>query len=283
MNKNILSILAFVLYLTASFAQSDIDGYKYVIVPNNYDFLKGEDDKYKLNSLTIFLFDKYGFNAFFEDEDYPQDLLINPCLGVQVQIRNNSKLFTTRLVIELKDCYNKVVYSSIEGSTREKNYEKAYQESLRGAFVSFQAMNYSFDPALVTNLSVAKQTDKPVTSEIAKNENDSSANKEIVAAPAAVVSASAVTETKAQNEPQKKESASTELSNTEVAAVPIVVTETTSSDPAKGAEESVLKSYKNDTISFFLIELVITTALDADLVVDTADLGLDVLDVVTIL
>ena len=161
MNKNILSLFVLFMYVTISFSQNEINGYKYIIIPKKYDFLKGEDDKYKLNSLTKFLFNKNGFTALFQDEDYPEDLRLNTCLGLVVHIVNDSKLLTSRLKIELRDCYNKEVYTSIEGKSREKAYEKAYQEALRGAFVSFEAMNYKFDPALVANRSIATKSSIP--------------------------------------------------------------------------------------------------------------------------
>ena len=46
------------------YSQSNLNDYKYVIVPNKFDFLK-ENDQYQLNSLAAFLFEKYGFRLKF--------------------------------------------------------------------------------------------------------------------------------------------------------------------------------------------------------------------------
>ena len=48
------------MYITASFSQNELNPYKYIIVPKKFNSIKGEEDKYQLNSLTEFLFDKQG-------------------------------------------------------------------------------------------------------------------------------------------------------------------------------------------------------------------------------
>ena len=73
MKKQFLTILTLTLFSFIVFAQKNINNYKYIIVPTTYSFL-GEEDKYQLNSLTKFLFNKYGFKAFFQDEEFPNDL-----------------------------------------------------------------------------------------------------------------------------------------------------------------------------------------------------------------
>ena len=80
MNNKLFSLFILIMYVTVSFSQNELNAYKYIIVPKEYDFFKyKEEDKYKLNSLTKFLFNKYGYVALFQHEDYPQDLLLNPC------------------------------------------------------------------------------------------------------------------------------------------------------------------------------------------------------------
>jgi beta-phosphoglucomutase-like phosphatase (HAD superfamily) len=149
-------ILSFLIlaYFNA-FSQSNINDYKYVIVPNQYDFLK-ENDRYQINSLTKFLFNKYGYQAYMQDEEFPEDLHNNRCLGLTVDVINDSGFFKTKLRIELKDCDGIVVQSSKFGESREKEYAKAYNLALRDAFSTFQNMDYSYLPN-ETILSKAKQ------------------------------------------------------------------------------------------------------------------------------
>ncbi len=141
--KKILLIALFIS--TASFAQKSINNYKYVIVPSKFDFVK-EKDKYQTSSLTKFLFNKYGFTAFLDDEELPAEIADNRCLALTGTVRDDSSMFTTKSVIELKDCYNKVVFTSQEGRSKEKEYKKAYQEAIRNAFKSVQALKYKYVP-----------------------------------------------------------------------------------------------------------------------------------------
>ena len=68
--KLIYTILLVLAMSNSSTGQS-LNDYKYVIVPGKFDFLK-ESDKYQLNSLTKFLFEKYGFEAYLErSKDIP--------------------------------------------------------------------------------------------------------------------------------------------------------------------------------------------------------------------
>ena len=264
MNKNILCLFVLFMYVTISFSQNEINGYKYIIIPKKYDFLKGEDDKYKLNSLTKFLFNKNGFSALFQNEDYPEDLRLNTCLGLVVHIVNDSKLLTSRLKIELRDCYNNEVYTSIEGKSREKAYEKAYQEALRGAFVSFEAMNYKFDPALVANRSIATKSSIPENNVAVETNSPPKKELEAVNIPEPVVvvdESNEVEEIKASNieqsEPKELEAQQTEAAvKVEPTLVPVAIPVKTDIQEKTNTtnEDSILKSYKNENISFFIIE-----------------------------
>lgn len=127
------------------FAQNSINNYKYIIVPNQYEFLK-EKDLYQINSLTKFLFNKYGYSAYMQDEDLPMDLGNNRCLGLIVNVVKESGFLKTKLRIDLNDCNGNLVQSSKVGETREKEFSKAYNLALRDAFETFQNMNYTYQP-----------------------------------------------------------------------------------------------------------------------------------------
>ncbi|MFB9056417.1 hypothetical protein ACFFU9_06625 [Mariniflexile ostreae] len=142
--------------ITSVFSQSELDHYKYVIVAKKFEFLK-EPNQYRLNELAQFLFDKYGFETFIEGEDYPEDLLRNRCLALKADVLKDSGMFKTKLKVEMKDCNDRLVYTSEEGESREKEYSKAYSEALRNAFNSIEALHYSYKPK-ATDLAVASTT-----------------------------------------------------------------------------------------------------------------------------
>ncbi|GAA0724870.1 hypothetical protein GCM10009430_29760 [Aquimarina litoralis] len=144
MNITRVFFFGFALFLMNNLcAQNSVNDYKYVIVPEGYVFL-GKNDDYQLNSLTKFLFEKYGFTAFIRGEDLPEDLKTNGCKGLRADVRRNSGLLKTKLIVDLIDCNGIVVFSTKEGTSREKEYKKAYHEALRKAFKDIQALNYKY-------------------------------------------------------------------------------------------------------------------------------------------
>jgi hypothetical protein len=169
MKKLSLIILLIIGLQIKAFAQNSINNYKYVIVPTSYSFLN-EEDKYQLNSLTKFLFNKYGYTALLSNEELPQDLNKNRCLALYADVVNDKGLFKTKLKIDLKDCGGIIVMSSKVGETREKEFAKAYNLALRDAFETFQKINYSYEPSNNT-------VSLPTTSVV--NENTEEKEKEI--------------------------------------------------------------------------------------------------------
>jgi len=144
MKKILIIFLAFAS-VTSSFAQKSLNDYKYVIVPYKYDFLN-EKDKYQLNSLSQFLFNKYGFEAIMEDAEFPTDLIRNRCLGLRSDVIKESGVFVTKLKVQLKDCNGAIVYTTKLGTSREKQYKVAYNIAIRGAFEEFETLNYKYQP-----------------------------------------------------------------------------------------------------------------------------------------
>lgn len=144
------AILIVCLVTTSVFAQTNLNNYKYVIVPDKFDFLN-EKDQFSLNSLTEFLFEKYGFEAYIEGEKFPDDLVKNRCLALKSNLLKDSGVFKTKLTVELKNCDNQVIFTSQIGESREKQYDKAYNEATRNAFKSFAVLNYKYVPSPTSN------------------------------------------------------------------------------------------------------------------------------------
>lgn len=145
MKTKFFSVFIACFIITSVFSQINVNNYKYVIVPNKFDFLK-EKDQYQLNSLTHFLFNKYGFEAVMEGGSYPEDLIRNRCLALNSDAIKDSGMFKTKLTLELKDCNDQVVFISNIGQSREKEYKIAYNFALRDAFKSIEALNYKYEP-----------------------------------------------------------------------------------------------------------------------------------------
>ncbi|WP_108866660.1 hypothetical protein [Aquimarina aquimarini] len=142
MLRNLFLGVVFISTLSSS-AQKSINEYEYIVVPESYSFLK-KNDQYQLNSLTKFLFEKYGFKAFMNMAEYPEDLKNNGCKALRANVVKKPSVFQTRLIVELIDCNGAVVFASTEGKSREKEFKPAYHQALRNAFKDVKTLNYTF-------------------------------------------------------------------------------------------------------------------------------------------
>lgn len=151
--KKIFLSLTLLLSL-ASFSQS-INDYQYVIVPKKFDFFKTED-KYGLNTSVKLLLQKYGFKAYFNDEDLANGNVGNRCDFLTADLVNESGLMVTKLRVLLKDCKGNVVFQTEVGSSREKQYASAYNLALRAAAKSFETLNYQYNGKQPSEKSLGK-------------------------------------------------------------------------------------------------------------------------------
>ncbi len=135
-----IRVILLVLFLGAniisSFSQTKLNNYSYVTVPEHFEFLKGKD-KYQLNSLTKFLFNKYGFHAFFENE-LPQ--VISRCEGLKADVIKEGGFIYTKLAVVLTDCNGNEIYRSPQGKSKLKDYRQAYSQALRRAFENIERL-----------------------------------------------------------------------------------------------------------------------------------------------
>ena len=144
----------------------DLDKYQYIVVADKFEFLKNID-QYQTSSLTKFLFKKKKFTVFLSNEGFPKELTENRCLALFAKVKDESSMFTVKSSIVIEDCFGKIVYTSKLGKSKEKDFKKGYQESIRDAFNSMEDFNYSYNPSLKNKLNPAlidnNVTDKVVT------------------------------------------------------------------------------------------------------------------------
>lgn len=145
MIKNIILPIFIFIAVSAFSQQKNINNYKYVIVPSQFEWLN-KPDQFQVNSLTKFLLKKQGFTVFLSDEKIPTDLASNRCLALTANVKKTSGMFTIKNIIELRDCTNNVLFTSIEGRSKQKDYQKGYHESIRKAFASIKKLNYHYTP-----------------------------------------------------------------------------------------------------------------------------------------
>lgn len=157
-----LTALALVFcFVIQGFSQKSLNDYSYVVVPEKFDFVS-EKDKYQLNSLTKFLFNKHGFNAYFERE-LPD---VRRCDGLWAEVNGKPAMIRTKVFVILRDCNGEEVYRSEVGTSKLKAYNKTYTAALRKAFLSIEELGVQQqEPSLFREkeTAVVNNTDSPVT------------------------------------------------------------------------------------------------------------------------
>ncbi|MDI3320653.1 hypothetical protein [Pinibacter soli] len=152
--KLVALLLAVSLTVTAhSQSQNTINSYKYVLVPQRFDFLKS-DNQYGVNMLTKSLLESVGFSAYLTDETLPAEVAANKCSALKAEVVEKKKFLTTVLTLLLKDCQGNVVFKSVEGKSSEKEWGTAYSEALQNAFVSLHNAHYKYDSTLAAPAAV---------------------------------------------------------------------------------------------------------------------------------
>lgn len=137
-------LLILTLFSISAFSQSNINNYKYVLVPERFGFSKS-DDQYGLNTLTKALLDNKGFTAVVGNATLPPEVAANKCNALTAEVTEKKGIFVTNLSLQLKDCQGNVVFKSKEGKSREKEYHTAYNLALRDAFTSLDDVPYKYD------------------------------------------------------------------------------------------------------------------------------------------
>jgi hypothetical protein len=129
-------LILFLASFSFSYSQNSLSDYSYISIPDRFDFLQ-ENDQYDLNSLTKYLFNKYGFHAFFENE-IPDNL--SRCEGLKADVEDNSGFIYTKFQIVISDCKGNELYRSPEGKSKQKDYRKAYHQALRETFKNIERL-----------------------------------------------------------------------------------------------------------------------------------------------
>jgi len=134
-------LLTAFLCSVVGFAQS-INDYKAVIIPLKYEFMK-TDNQYRLATLSKQNLTKAGLEAFYSNEQLPEGYT-DRCQVLYMDVVRDNAFLVTKLIIQFKDCFGQVVFTSEAGKSREKEYEVAYKEALDNAFKSVYALRYKY-------------------------------------------------------------------------------------------------------------------------------------------
>ena len=133
-----LAIAFSILSFTAVFAQK-VSDYKYIALPEKFSGFKS--DQYKLDVLlTKTLKAKQYVVVSGSRSQWPAEANSNPCSVLNADIANDSGFLRNKIVLEFKDCNDKVVASQ-KGSSSIKEYEAGFQDALKQALIIVSTSN----------------------------------------------------------------------------------------------------------------------------------------------
>lgn len=137
----------FILIIAISFSnmlrsQAQLNDYKYIIIPKHFETFK-EENQYQTSTLIKFLLTERNFDVIYDDE-LPQDLNSNRCLGLLAKLNDESSMFTTKTSISFKNCHGVEVFVTQEGKSKIKEFKSAYSEAIRNALKSLNGVNYRY-------------------------------------------------------------------------------------------------------------------------------------------
>ncbi len=142
--KNFILFLLCAMFGYNGMAQAQLNNYKYIIVPTKFEAFK-KANQHQTSTLIKYLLVENGFNAVY-DNAMPIDLMGDRCLGLLLELKDDSSLFTTKVTLVLKDCLSNEVYTTKEGISKEKEYKAAYTEAIKECFQTLTGVGYKYEP-----------------------------------------------------------------------------------------------------------------------------------------
>jgi len=109
---------------------------KYVIVPRKFPFSM-RNNQYGMNKSVKEFFDKEGFVTFYNDE-LPVDIENNRCISYYVSVRKRSKPRRQSVWVDIKNCNDSLVVTSVEGKSRLLEASRSSNEALTKALQSLK-------------------------------------------------------------------------------------------------------------------------------------------------
>ncbi|MDY0933267.1 hypothetical protein [Chryseobacterium sp. CFBP8996] len=116
-----------------------VSDYKYVVVPSSFESFK--KNNYGLSAFLTKNMKAKQYVVLSENRgQWPEEANVNPCSVLNADVINDSNFLRNKIILEFKDCNNKVV-SSQKGITSIKEYEEGFKDALSDTFARIPVAN----------------------------------------------------------------------------------------------------------------------------------------------
>ncbi len=133
--KKVLMLILFVSFVGLTDAQKP---FKYVIIPTQFPDVGKGFNPYSVSSVLQKIFNENGIKSVFEADQRPADY----CDALTVALEKTSSMFTNKLLVQMRDCQNNVIWSR-EGVGRSKDFAEGYAEALTDALKGFKELPFN--------------------------------------------------------------------------------------------------------------------------------------------
>jgi hypothetical protein len=161
-----LSLIILTVCSMFAFGQK-VSDYKYISLPVKLETFK--EDFGLGEMLTKTLRSKNYIVVPFDKLQWPSEAQSNPCNVLTANILNDSGFLRNKVLLQFKDCNDKVI-SSIKGASNIKEFKEGYQDALKQTFTSISPANPTIQPIAKTEIS---RKDEPAKEEVKEVRNQS--------------------------------------------------------------------------------------------------------------
>lgn len=163
-----LSTIIFAACSIFAFGQK-VSDYKYITVPSKFATFK---EDFGLSELLAKTLRSKNYTVIPSDKlQWPAEAQGNPCNVLSADILNDSGLLRNKVLLQFKDCNDKVV-SSIKGASNIKEFKEGFQDALKQTYVSISPANPSNrQPIAQTKVQETNASAQPIANVSASSEN----------------------------------------------------------------------------------------------------------------
>lgn len=110
-----------------------VSDYRYISMPLNFETFKQD---YGLAEMLAKTLKSKNYTVVPADKlQWPAEAQANPCSVLMADVVNDSGLLRNKVLLQFKDCNDKVI-SSTKGSSNIKEFKEGFQDALKQTFVS---------------------------------------------------------------------------------------------------------------------------------------------------
>jgi hypothetical protein len=150
-----------------------VSDYQYILIPSNFESFKQD---YGLSDMLSKTLKSKNYTIVPSDKlQWPAEAQANPCNVLMADVVNDSGLLRNKVLLQFRDCNNKVI-SSTKGSSNIKEFKEGFQDALKQTFTSVSPSSPVVQTTAVntnvTTTSSITETKEAETSNSASSDNN---------------------------------------------------------------------------------------------------------------